>query len=328
MKEVENQKKWFIKWVESLQDDKLKARVFFLLLSLILWFIIKLSKDGYRDTVEFKVNYINQMSSKEIVNTPPSSILLEIKAQGFDILRYNLFGAPTLDIDLNYTSPVNDLFYWHTVSNKSLLENQIIKEVEILSAKPDTIYFDFSQLYSKKVPVKLQLKKEFKNSLSIGSIKIEPDSVVVQLPKSQFSEIDSVWTDEFVITGEKLEMSEKLEIIFPDISSLHHKVEELQLDLNLIELTQGSFSFKPQILNLPDSMSMITYPREVKLIFNVGVDKFKNVVPQDFNLFVDFDDITTNSESNPLSVQIGNYPSFIDYVDYEPKRLEYILIQK
>jgi hypothetical protein len=120
---------------------------FFLLLSFVFWYLNSLDKE-VEAGIRYPVRYTN-IPRGRVVNTKSTPRLnLFLKGQGSSVLRAKLSGNKTpLSIDIskvNYkrVPGSNDLEYYIITSSLSRsFTVQLRSEFEIISIKPDTLFF-------------------------------------------------------------------------------------------------------------------------------------------------------------------------------------------
>lgn len=124
---------------------------FFLLLSFILWYLNSIRKDIEAD-INYPVKYVNLPKEKVIVEEPPVKLNLYLKGPGYSILKLRLSGkkAPVI-VDISKVS------YKRVPGSKSLnyfiltsgltrsLTVQLRSECEVISVKPDTLFFSLEK---------------------------------------------------------------------------------------------------------------------------------------------------------------------------------------
>ena len=98
---------WISVCLKDINDCKLLGKIsfdavfsLFLVISAILWFLLKLSHE-YSDELVYPVRYSNLQKGKIITGTPPEKISVKVKAYGYTLLRYKFtsYSYP-LNIDL------------------------------------------------------------------------------------------------------------------------------------------------------------------------------------------------------------------------------------
>jgi hypothetical protein len=80
------------------------------------------------------------------------------------------------------------------------------------------------------------------------------------------------------------------------------------------------------IVNVPDSLRVVTFPREINITCQVGLSNYERLQPAMFLAVVDYSDLTGGSTR--VAVDLARYPEFITSLKYTPKTLEYLIERK
>jgi hypothetical protein len=140
---------------------------FFLFLSFVFWYLNSLGKDTEAD-IKYALEYINIPPERAISAVPPGKLTLYLKGPGYAIMKLKLSGnSSPFKIDMskvNYKripgTGSNNYFIVTSALIKSL-NVQLRSECEILSIRPDTLFFTLDRLASKSTslgPDKKSLK--------------------------------------------------------------------------------------------------------------------------------------------------------------------------
>jgi len=161
-----------------------------LAISILMWLFIELMKD-YTDEIKYNITFTNAPKDLILTNTGDSAIVIGMLAQGFELLaaKYST-SRRTLDIDLSTLKirPSGDGFsaFLPSVRVIDQLGSQIRFKKEITYIKPDTLFFQFAETYSKQVPVKPDVSFTLGGQYDItDSISVKPMFVTVSSIKSQ-----------------------------------------------------------------------------------------------------------------------------------------------
>ncbi|MGB0176884.1 MAG: CdaR family protein [Owenweeksia sp.] len=307
-------------------------KIFFLLLSVFLWFLIKLSKEGYDAIVEFPVEYEKLPANSSFREMPPDRIRVNLRASGFDILKYQLQSFRSLKVDVSRLEQVkagSRQSYWLTNSNLNFVESQLNDNVEVRSISPDTVYFDFSKVISKKVPVDLKINKNYSRLISIyKEPQLIPDSVLVTGPEELLSEINTLPTEVLNLKAEEESLLVNMPLLLPNNPDLKFSHTETEVRIRFTQMTQGSFEVPIEVLQLPEKYNIKIFPESVTLTYHVAVKDYNKVSPPDFRVYANYEDIANKPEARYLNLAIEAYPAFVNYVNFEPKRVEFILTEK
>ncbi len=328
-KEKTNDKDGFLRLIT---DRSNLVKLFFLLLSVFLWFLIKLSKEGYDAVIEFPVEYENLPSNSSFREMPPDKIRVNLRASGFDILKYQLQGFRSLKINVSRLDRVDataERSYWLTNNNLDFIESQLNPDVEVRSITPDTVYFEFSKVITKKIPVDLRLNKNYSRLISIyKEPSLFPDSVTVNGPEKELAELNHIPTEVLELRAEEESLSTRVPLILPDNPDLKFSHSSTEVRVRFTQMTQGSFEVPIEVLQLPEKYDIKIFPETVTLNYHVAVKDYNKVTPPDFRVYANYEDIKEKPEARYLNLAIESYPAFVNYVNFEPKRVEFILTEK
>ncbi len=167
-------------------NRELPVFAFFLLLSFVFWYLNELSKD-LTGTINYPARYINPPRDRIVTGDLPDKLEMELRGPGYSILKVKLSGsrAPVV-VDFSKLSPrrlPGEMPHYYLVTS-GLINNfskQMHADFEILSIRPDTLFFGYDRLVTRRMPVKPDISVE----LAVGRKVIlvtEPDSITVTGP--------------------------------------------------------------------------------------------------------------------------------------------------
>jgi hypothetical protein len=143
---------WFrnlaVKGVRSFNRE-IFVFAFFLFLSFVLWYLNSLRKVIEID-LRYPVQYVNAPKNKAISKDLPAKLTLNLKGAGFSIIKLKVSGnrAPLI-IDFSKVTyrrvPDSHVSDYFIVANGLLksFSKQLNSEFELISVKPDTLFFTF-----------------------------------------------------------------------------------------------------------------------------------------------------------------------------------------
>jgi hypothetical protein len=153
-----------VKGTDGIKSGKLRKKIakstnsdvivfaFFLLLSFIFWYLNSLGKDSESD-IKYSVQFINLPKVKVITADPLMKVNLYIKGPGYEILKLKIAGSSTpfkIDISkVNYKrTQGNNTFNYYLLTSglAKSMSTQLRSECEIISIKPDTLFFTLDKL--------------------------------------------------------------------------------------------------------------------------------------------------------------------------------------
>ncbi|MFT5761362.1 MAG: hypothetical protein ACI8WA_000473 [Polaribacter sp.] len=296
-----------------------------LFVAVFFWLLTKLSKE-YQTTISFPVEYVNIPQDKLLQSTPLKKIDIHGKASGFQIFGIRVLNKK-IQLDVNKLQrKANSKFYIHLQKQKIDIQNQVSSNFIINGIKQDTIYLDLGQLTSKKIP----LKGNFDFSYKLGyhltkQVVVNPDSILVSGPKQQIDTLKNVYLQKLVLNDISKSIEQKIKINkVSDVIKFNTK--EATVFAEVDRFTEGNLELTFEIINLPDSVSVTTFPKSVKVFYQVGLSNFNKVNVNSFKIVCDYNNSLSNN-LNYLIPRVVVKPEFVTSVKINPNKIEY-LIQK
>ena len=329
---VEN--KWFNTTITFLKKFRIKndrKLVIFLIcfgIATFFWFLNALEKE-YTVEISFPVRFTNLPQNKILANDLPDHFVLEVRSFGFTLLRYKLSMAfsPLVfnvnDFTGNVMENSNNSFYAiPSKQYRNRLADQVSNEFNITGIQPDTIYFRFDEVVSRKLKVVPDISYEFKKQHFLtGNIKTEPDSVNVQGPKAILDTLQLVKTVSQQYKG--LEKTIQKNVLLREIKNLKFSTKRVAITIPVEEYTEKQLLVPVSINNLPDSIHVNLFPAEVKVSFMAGLSRFSDIKPTDFKASVSYEDL--QNKMDYLPVQLEKIPAYLKSVKYLPEKIEYLI---
>jgi hypothetical protein len=119
---------------------------FFLFVAFIFWYISSLGKE-VKGEFHFTTDFVNIPKGKAIADEIPLKMTLELKGQGYSLLKYKFYGNENqMEIDLakiSYRRIPESKPSRYYILTSSLIQNikkQMGNSFEIIAVKPDTIF--------------------------------------------------------------------------------------------------------------------------------------------------------------------------------------------
>lgn len=160
---------------------------FFLLLSFVFWYLNELSKE-LQGSINYPVRYINPPKDRIVTGDLPDKLGMDLRGPGYSILKVKLSGsrAPVV-IDFSKVAPRRipgklPRYYLVTSGLMSNFSKQLHADFDILAIHPDTLFFGFDKLVTRKMPVIPNLKVEPAAGKKV-IIATDPDSISVTGPQ-------------------------------------------------------------------------------------------------------------------------------------------------
>lgn len=301
---------------------------FFIILASAFWYLNALNK-RYIHELTLPIKYSNYPTNKIQVAKLPETVDVTMEAYGYRIFSYK-YGFITHDIKLNIaTSSLFKLnksdstkYYILTNFERNKLTEQFTSDVRIINIEPDSIYFKFDELSRKKVAIKLNADFEFApQHMQINDVSIEPDSIVITGPQTVLDTVDIIETQ----TKSYNELNESLNENIQLAARLGFKLtqDNVRLKLDVRQFTESMVEVPIITKNVPDTLSLITFPKNCNIYYNVPIDLYESIGLEDFRVVVDYDKIQTGKEN--LKLEIEKIPDHILISKTNPSRVQFII---
>lgn len=306
-----------------------RAKFFFLFLSVFLWFLIKLSKEGYTTEISFPVEYKDLPADKRLVNVPPNELTLNLGGQGFDLLRCKLRSLQPLEISVRNLQQSDSISYtWNTSGNKDAVGAELGDDIDILSIFPENVKFDITPLTSKRVKVYLKSKRDFENFKTLyRPPMLEPDSITITGSPDVVNNIDSIFTEGVSLTADQDSVHFEVALLKPEQGDVKMSHNKARVSIRYTSLTEDEMSVPIKVINLPRKYTLTIFPDKVNVRYQVSIEDYEKIDSTDFEAYVDYHNLKDDNQQF-LRVNLKTVPSYLHKVNLEPSRVEYILSEK
>ncbi len=307
------------------QNRDLLVFLLFFVLATGLWFINALRKE-YTTTISYPVKYVEFPNDYILLGKPQSKIQIQIRSLGFSILPYHMgkLLEPHLLNVSSFRRIKTEKRYGAYLPTREIFNSfagTFPKDIKLVSISPDTLFIFFEKKERKKVPIKFNSQLKFKPQYyQSGKIKLKPDSVEVSGPSSLIDSITFVNTE--FKTYEALSDSLGRNMSLERIGNIEFTPSRVVVSIPIEPFTEKSMRIPIKHLNIPDTLTLKTFPDDINLTFTVAASRFNTVKAQDFSVAVDFTSSTTPGLPDRLKVRILSQPEGIKNVSYSPLFVE------
>jgi YbbR domain-containing protein len=164
----------------------------------------------------------------------------------------------------------------------------------------------------------IQYLPRFFNS---GEMEIIPPVVKVTGPRALVQKTDTIYTRYRRFRKVKSDLDKELTLDIPDGFSADPKKVSIQLPVD--EFTQKSFYSPITIRSLPAGIIVRLFPRDAEISFSVGLKQYSEVTPENFTVYVEWEDIENGLTVLPL--RTGDIPEGLRSLNINPKHVEYLI---
>ena len=309
-------------------NKRLVIYLFFLVISFLFWYLQALSKE-YITNINYSVAYKNLPRGKILISDKEQDIQLRVKGFGFHILKYKIFSVfSPLHLNLNeYRLDVqrnNDKFNYFLITRYATdkLASQV-PDVQLIDVIPDTLYFQFTEIVDRKIPVKPVLHVEYKKQyMQRGNVRVIPDSITVSGPRVILDTLQFIATKEIKLKHvsdsviKETDLQPVSQVIIPD--------KPVKVVVPSAMYTEWIKDIPVEVINLPDSLDLKTFPAYITVSCWVSVKDYEKLSPFMFRPVVDYRTIDSVN-TQKLKVTLLKQPPLVYNVRFHPKNIDYII---
>ncbi len=304
--------------------------MFFLLVSAVLWAIIRLSTE-YEENLAIPLSFQTAVGDYSLVYYSDTVIYAKAKLKGTQLASWqfrnnvNPFLLKFNNLRLKPNRQGYAELFIPTTQLSAELTTWLHSTSSVVVIRPDTLYFGFERTYQKRVPVKPCLKYTLSPQyLLVDSVRVSPDSVLIQGPMRMIDTISFVnthWMDAGEISSDKT-FTVKIQNPY---SHLGIKIsdEKVNLKLKVERSTEATVELP---IRLPDSAScsLKLFPDKVSLRLLVPFGVYKNLNTNDFLVSVACPD-SSDFKRKMLTVKVDRLPAGSKLVEIEPNEVEFLI---
>lgn len=298
----------------------------FVVLAFIFWMLAKFSKE-YEATVLFKVQYALP-KNKVLQSEPLQEIPIHIKGTGFKLIGAKLF-SKEIQLNTNNLVYLEGSKYYILLNQQELgIEKQMSAGLSIDYFVKDSIFFDLGNLEVKRVPIMPRTEINFLPGYDfVSKMKVTPDSITITGPNGILDTIRHIKTTMVAIDEVNATIQEKVGLSLPSSAiKIADDTREVSLYGEVDKFTEGIIEVPFSIDNLPENEQINTFPKRVKVSFNVSLSNFNKVNENSFTVRCNY----TFSKENNLSYLIPRLyiqSDLVKNVKMTPNKIDF-LIQK
>lgn len=299
--------------------------LFFVLISFCFWMLQTLD-ESYQ--TEFKVPVRLKNVPKEVVLTSdfPDNVRIRVEDRGTVLLNYML-GRTFFPISFDFND-YKDEGAHVCISSAELTKKvaaQLNVSTKVLSIRPDTLDFIYTQAKAKKVPVRLVGTVQAARQYYISRVSFSPDSVMAYAPQEILDTLKAAYTERLHWENVSDTLKERVRMgklkgvkyipAYNDVSVYVDMYSEKTVEVPVIGI------------NFPAGKVLRTFPSKVQVTFQVGLRHFKDVSSDDFFIGVTYEDVL-KAKGDKLPLVLKGAPDFVSHVRVNPSAVDFLIEQQ
>ncbi len=310
----------------SFKKNNVKTFLFFLIFTSVLWLLIQFSKN-YTQEVEVGIKYINIPQDRIFNNESDQTLRMTLNGNGFRLMNHN-WKKPILEFNVeDAVSNNNDQYYFYVDKSSKILLDKLDFKGRILTIQKDSLRLKLDLNLEKKIPV--IANSEIKYAVGYGSDKgliVTPDSVTVSGPSKIIDTIQNISTESLLVEGINQDFTSELIIDTKELPT-NISVSPVKVKANVLvsKFTEGNQKIPITLNNVPEGVDIKIFPKEITVVYRVGLDKYNEISERDFMVVADY--AKASEESAFLTLELVNLPTSIHDVRLQAKQVQFVVLK-
>lgn len=299
--------------------------LFFFVVAAGFWLLQTLNND-YETEFSIPVKLRNVPDDVVLISEPASEVRVHVKDKGTVLLNYMLGKSfYPLTIDFNeYEGNENNHVRITSSQYRKKIVVQLNASTTLLSIRPDTLEYYYSTGASKKVPVALQGRVNAGMQYYLPDTVFTPDSVWVYAASDVLDTITKAYTQPVVL--ENISDTLRRQVALSARRGLKFVPASVDLMLPVDIYTEKTVEVPLRGINFPADMALRVFPSKIKITFQVGLSKFRQITADDFHLYVSYEELL-NLGTDKYSVKLKSCPEGVSHVRFNPEQVDFLIEQ-
>ncbi|NDV64814.1 CdaR family protein [Bacteroides sp. 224] len=324
-----NIKNTYLKILKRTKDFLLskKSREFFVFLFFFFvsgaFWLLQTLNDDYETELSLPVRLKNVPENVIITTEPPAQLQIRVKDKGNVLMNYMVsknFFPVNLDFK-DYQGSGNYVRIQSSDFEKRIL-SQMNASTRLLSVKPDTLEYIYSTGKSKQIPVRIKGKVTAGREYYISDTICNPDSVLVYGPPTLLDTIKTAYTSHFEIND--ISDTIKQQIPLQTIKGAKFIPDQVEVILPVDMYTEKVVEVPITGVDFPSNKTLRTFPSKVKVTFQIGLSRFKEIDADDFTINVSYNHLM-HLTTEKYSVKLTDTPRGVSHIRITPEQVDFLI---
>lgn len=331
MFEQRNIKRLFLKTKKQTKDFLLsaKSREFFVFLCFFFiaagfWLLQTLNND-YETEFSIPVRLRNVPENVVVTSEPVSEVRVRVRDKGTVLLNYML-GKNFYPVILDFKNYINmgNHVQVQTSQVQKWITGQLNASTALLSMKPDTLEYYYSTGVSKMIPVKLCGNVSAGEQYYLPDTLFTPDSVRVYAPSDALDTMKVAYT--LPLNLDNITDTLEREVTLSAPKGAKYIPASVKLTLPVDMYTEKTVEVPLRGVNFPADKVLRAFPSKIKISFQVGMGRFRQITADDFHLVVSYEELVRLG-SEKYTVKLRTLPEGVSHVRFNPEQVDFLIEQ-
>lgn len=297
--------------------------LFFLVVSATFWFLTSLN-EWYEMDIKVPLRLTSVPEQVIITDNLPDTVKVTIKDKGFNLLKYTL--NPN-------THPINLPFNLYKKQQKGkggitpaevqkIMKARLSETTTILAVKANHWDFYYCEGTRRRVPIVISGSISPRSSYYVSHTELTPDSIYVYATSEALDTIRAVYTEHLTLNDIASNITRKVKL--QKIHGAKLEKEEMSISVFTDQLTEITINVPIKTINVPENVSLKTFPARMEVRVAVGVQRSGNVKPELFTVVADYKDVPADP-NDKLPLKILSQPRGIVKAFLKQHQVDYLI---
>lgn len=313
-------------------NPRISIFIYCVFTSLLFWLLIVFSRE-YIVTRKVRALYVNIPNDKVLGYQLPDSLRLELSGAGFALWWLQINQRPksvVIDVSLlrRAGNKLQDEYLLPLNQQLSNLNEQLSPlSVRATKVYPEQVYISFDPKVSKVVKVVPRIQYRLARQHQLHEpLSLVPNRLLIRGPAGVLQQTDSIETDLLDLGELSRSRGGDIGVRLPkNRPQIDLPVKSVRYNINVEKFTEAEMLIPIRVVNLNPGFSLKPFPDKVKVTFLVGLESFRKLSPEQFQVEADADGIEGASENARLAIRLTRWPQEARNPRLSISRVEYIL---
>lgn len=311
----------FIK-LTKLERKRVVVVITCLLAAIGTWLFIAL-ENKYPYAVKTELIYKDEPQKRAFKPLQPDAVELQVEGTGWQLLFSRLHLEPqSVTVSLAKLSTRSYILFSEQLAD---INRQLGSAQQVISVKPDTLYFDFSRRTTKRVPLKLASNLTFVKQYGVSNpIRLTPAYVNISGPQDELAKITEWHTDTLKLSDLQKTATTRISIKQNVSNNISIYPSSVAVRVPIDEFTEKTVEVPLKVINNYEFYNVKLFPKKVKVTFLVSLSGYQDIDQEFIEAVVDLKEWKDLAHSQ-FTVKIKRFPDFCKLVKIVPNKINFIV---
>lgn len=297
----------------------------FVLLSFIFWTVQTAHEENISEYyVDFRIE--DQPQDMVFTTHVPSQLKVAVEDNNLNMLNYSYdHRLRTLSVNFERYADATGNFRISAAELQSLLRMELNSTTRITSISPSLIDARFAHTEGRKYPVMVRGQFFPADNYRVHPLRVEPDSVIINAPNAVLDTMQYAYT---VLTKDSELRDTLREVLSLDLPlGVKSTPSEVTITVPVAQFVERIFdNLRIQVINEPKGRHLTIFPSTVRLSCLVDFNCYNNLKETDFDLTVDYNQITgTSQDYLPIDITYKGPEQEVTNIQFSPRLVEFLI---